>query len=120
KEHRMPEHRSRQWREFYGGRPMKSYKAIAVWLLCLIGLTLPALAQSDRATINGTVKDASTAVVPGVEVRVTNLATNTVWSATTNTIGWFQLSDLPIGNYKVQFSKTGFKTLQRNGVTLLI
>lgn len=99
---------------------MTSYKVIAVWLLCLIGLTLPTLAQSDRATINGTVKDASAAVLPRVEVHVTNLGTNTVWSATTDASGWYQLSDLPIGSYKVQFNRAGFKTLQRNGVTLMI
>jgi hypothetical protein len=77
-------------------------------------------AQSDRATITGTVKDASSAVLPGVQVRVINVGTNDVYTVTTDTLGLFQVSNLPIGNYAVNFSKDGFKTLDRKGITLLI
>jgi len=92
-------------------------------LACLLVVLLCCgmlFAQSDRATITGTVKDASSAVLPGVQVRVINVGTNDVYTVTTDTLGLFQVSNLPIGNYAVNFSKDGFKTLDRKGITLLI
>jgi len=77
-------------------------------------------AQSDRATITGTVKDPSSAVLPGVQVRVTNVGTNDVQVAITDNTGSFRVGNLPIGDYAVSFSKEGFKTLDRRGITLLI
>jgi hypothetical protein len=77
-------------------------------------------AQSDRATITGTVKDASLAVLPGVQVRVVSVGTNDVQITTTDNAGNYRVGELPIGNYTVSFSKDGFKGLERKGVTLLI
>lgn len=92
--------------------------------ILLVGLMLflatVAIAQSDRATITGTVKDATQAVVTGVQVRVTNVGTNVVETTTTNSDGVYRVSNLPIGNYSVLFSKDGFKTLERKGLTLLV
>lgn len=93
------------------------------WILVLalfVGLAAPLWAQSDRATITGTVKDASTAVLPGVQVEVTNTGTNEISTTTTDKFGFYRVGNLPIGNYSVRFSKNGFKTLDRKGLTLLI
>ncbi len=92
-------------------------------LACLLVVLLCCgmlFAQSDRATITGTVKDASSAVLPGVQVRVINVGTNDAYTVTTDNLGLYQVSNLPIGNYAVNFSKDGFKTLDRKGITLLI
>ena len=83
-------------------------------------MAVPIFAQSDRATIVGTVKDSSSAVMPGVQVRVTNVATNAVETATTDNTGYYRVINLPVGSYAVSFSKTGFKTLERKGLTLLV
>jgi hypothetical protein len=77
-------------------------------------------AQSDRASITGTVKDSSSAVLPGVQVLVTNVDTNEEQTTTTDAAGFYRVGNLPIGNYTVRFSKDRFKTLDREGVTLLI
>lgn len=79
-----------------------------------------ALAQSDRAAINGSVKDSSGAVVPGVRVDVTNVGTNDVQTVTTNSEGFYTVRNLPIGSYKLTFSKTGFKAFERRGITLQV
>jgi len=68
----------------------------------------------------GTVKDSSSAVMPGVQVRVTNVDTNAVETASTDETGFYRVGNLAVGNYVVSFSKNGFKTLERKGVTLLI
>jgi hypothetical protein len=95
-------------------------KILAVAVLCVLSLAGPAWAQSDRATITGTVKDASSAVLPGVQVRVTNVGTNDVQTVTTDATGSYRVGNLPVGSYAVSFTKNGFKTLDRKGLTLLI
>lgn len=97
---------------------MKSRSIVGLLMLVLFASLL--WAQSDRATITGTVKDPSLAVLPGVQILVTNVGTNEVQTTTTDAAGFYRVGDLPIGNYQVSFSKKGFKTLDRKGITLLI
>jgi Carboxypeptidase regulatory-like domain len=89
-------------------------------VLAACAAALPVLAQSDLATITGTVRDSSQAVLPGVQVQVTNLGTNVMHMSTTDSTGSYRVGGLPIGNYTVTFSKSGFKTLDRRGITLQI
>jgi carboxypeptidase family protein len=93
---------------------------IAAAILMLVFSSNPIFAQSDRASITGTVKDTSSAVIPGVQVRVTDLGTNDTMTTTTDKQGFYRVEGLPIGNYTVEFSSHGFKTLDRTGITLLI
>ena len=89
-------------------------------VLMACALALPVFAQSDLATITGTVRDTSQAVVPGVRVQVTNIGTNVTHVATTDSSGYYRVGGLPIGNYTITFTKEGFKRLDRNGITLQI
>jgi len=77
-------------------------------------------AQSDRGAITGTVTDPTGAVVPGVQVTATNADTKVQSSATTNDVGLYSILNLPIGRYTVAFSKQGFKTYDRAGITVAI
>lgn len=95
-------------------------KILAILLFVALSMGGAIFAQSDRATITGTVKDSTSAVVPGVEVLVTNVNTNDVQTAKTDSVGSYRVGNLPIGNYTVRFSKSGFKVLDRTGITLLI
>jgi hypothetical protein len=97
---------------------MKS-RVIALMLLLMLATGL-SLAQSDRASITGTVYDPTGAVIPGVQVTATNIGTNFQTSVTTNALGLYNIVNLPIGNYTLQFSKGGFKNLERKGLTLLV
>jgi uncharacterized protein YfaS (alpha-2-macroglobulin family) len=54
------------------------------------------------AQIAGTVKDQSGAVLPGVEVAVTQTETAVMRSAVTNETGSYVLSNLPIGPYRME------------------
>jgi hypothetical protein len=85
-----------------------------------VSVTVPISAQSDRATITGTIKDSSSAVVPGAQVRTTNVGTGEVQTTTTNNEGIYRIGNLAVGSYAVNFSKSGFRTLDRSGITLLI
>ncbi|MGA8214610.1 MAG: TonB-dependent receptor, partial [Candidatus Sulfotelmatobacter sp.] len=80
--------------------------AIALLLLC----SHLALGQQTLGSVNGTVTDASGAVVQGVAVKARSVATNLEVTATSKSDGSFSIADLPIGTYEVRFSKEGFKT----------
>lgn len=71
---------------------------------------VPARAQQTLGSINGTVKDASGAVVEGAKVTVRNTGTNLALTSTTNNDGSFSFVDLPLGTYAVTFAKEGFET----------
>ena len=97
-------------------------QAIKIFFLLLAATvwTAQVRAQSDLASIAGTVKDTSGAVIPGTLVQVTNTANGEVQTATTDGLGFYRVGNLPVGNYSVRFTKAGFATLDRNGITLLI
>lgn len=76
------------------------------------------LAQRDRGTLTGIVTDNSGAVVPSVQLTITNTATNGVYKTATNDVGQYTMPNLPIGPYQMTFEATGFKTLVRADVEL--
>lgn len=79
-----------------------------------------ATAQSFRGTIVGTVKDSTGAVLPGVEVIVTNTETRAARTVLTNETGEYAAALLPPGTYSVQTALSGFKTEARSGITLQV
>src|SRR5437870_5024659 len=85
-----------------------------VTLLALLPATLFA-----QATITGTVKDVSGAVLPGVTVEASSPALiEKVRSATTDGTGQYRIVDLRPGTYAVTFTLPGFVTVKREGVEL--
>ena len=77
-------------------------------------------AQAGTGIISGTVTDASGAFIPGAKVDVKNVGTNITQSVPTDTQGRYNVPDLPIGNYQVQVSATGFQTAVHTGITLSV
>src|SRR3954471_24770686 len=72
-----------------------------------------------QASITGTVKDASGAVLPGVTVEASSPALiEKVRSAVTDSTGQYRIENLRPGSYAVTFSLTGFSTFKREGVEL--
>jgi hypothetical protein len=80
-------------------------------LLFVLSVGLPAMAQTFRGAINGTVTDPSGAVVPGAQVKATNKATGIEHAALSTSDGQFAFQDLPVGTYTVVVSAQGFPTL---------
>jgi hypothetical protein len=72
-----------------------------------------------QASITGTVRDTSGAVLPGVTVEASSPALiEKVRTATTDGNGQFRIVDLRAGEYAVTFSLAGFTTVKREGVAL--
>jgi len=91
----------------------------------LAGLIVFGLAAGDvwaqaTAQIAGTVRDQSGAVLPGVEVTLTQTETGVTRSATTNEAGSYVLSNLPIGPYRLEAALAGFRTFVQTGITLVV
>ena len=72
-----------------------------------------------QASIIGTVKDTSGAVLPGVTVEAASpVLIEKVRTSVTDANGRYQLVDLRPGSYTVTFSLAGFNTVKREGVAL--
>ena len=85
-------------------------------LFCALFST--ALWAQSTAQINGTVADATGAVLPGVEVTATQTATGAVRNAVTNETGGYTMPNLPIGPYRLEASLPGFRTFSQTGIVL--
>ena len=79
----------------------------------LCGLVVMAIAPAARAqfkaSVEGTVTDASGAAVKGATVTVTNTETNQTETATTSDSGAYRVPNLPPGLYTVSAEASGFK-----------
>ena len=94
---------------------------LAVSLLLCIGVLVPiAFAQLPTATILGTVKDGTGAVVPGASLTARSTETGQTRTAVTAGDGSYRFSALPVGNYEIRVEQSGFQTAVRSGLTLSV
>ncbi|HUO15077.1 MAG TPA: carboxypeptidase regulatory-like domain-containing protein [Verrucomicrobiae bacterium] len=77
-------------------------------LVALALLTILGVAQTETGTINGTVTDATGALISGATVTVTNTATGATRTATTSGTGEYTIPGLPPAPYQIVFSAPGF------------
>jgi len=80
--------------------------------------TTGACAQGERATITGTVKDSTQAMVPGAHVTLRNVATNITTTAESNTAGIYVFPALNPGTYEMTFEKQGLRTRKVSDIPL--
>ena len=84
-------------------------KRVLIAVMALLFIAPAVQAQVDRATLFGTVKDASGGVLAGATVTVTNIATNVAAKATTSSIGTFLVVNLGSGQYLVEAEASGLQ-----------
>jgi hypothetical protein len=108
-------------RNFSQFRLIQSYKA---WLLLTLAIMFlfadeSALnAQRITASLGGTIRDSSAAVIPNATVSITNTGTRVTSKIQTNSAGLFVVSNLPPGPYSITVDAPGFKQLVRSGLVL--
>jgi len=99
---------------------------IRVWVgramvaLALVAAAIPAAAQSQaiNGSIEGTVRDNTGAILPGVTVTVTNTDTGAERVVVTNDEGVYRAPLLPLGTYQVSAELQGFKKFEQQGISL--
>ena len=77
-----------------------------------------AWAQSQFATVTGTVADSSGAVIKGADVTVMNAASGEARKTVTNQVGFFTVATLPAGAYEVSVDMKGFEKWRGKGIVL--
>ncbi len=96
-------------------------RTVGLRLFIAFALLLTALASNafaQTATLTGRVTDSTGAVIPGVSVAATNLATSVERVTRTNEVGYYAIPLLPPGSYRISVTQDGFKSVSRAGVIL--
>jgi outer membrane receptor protein involved in Fe transport len=94
--------------------------AATVAVILGVLLSVPASGQVAGATLSGTIKDSSGAVVPEAKVAIKNVATGVTTELATNADGFYTAANLLPGDYEVTVSAKGFNTERRTGISLTV
>jgi hypothetical protein len=84
-------------------------KRALILLLLLTGLFLTSVAYAQfSSTLEGVVQDPSGALIPGADVKLTNLGTHVTQTTTTDPAGNYRFVSLAPGQYQVNVTAKGF------------
>src|ERR1019366_8000805 len=93
--------------------------AMAVVFTCLMVSSL--FGQAATSSINGTVQDQTSAVIPGADVVISNASKGIERKLQTNGAGLFTAPTLvPAAGYSMTVTKTGFSKYEVNNITLQV
>ena len=99
---------------------MRKRQPLVLLLFACVVAASPALAQQETATITGTVRDESGAIVPRAVVVVTNVQTNISVRTEADDNGSYVIPSLRPGEYSVSAESSGFPKIVRTGITLQV
>ncbi len=90
-----------------------------------VGLWIPVMTcgtawAQATAQISGTVQDQSGAVLPGVEVTASQTDKGVSRMTVTNEAGYYTLSNLPLGPYRLEAALPGFRSFVQTGIVLQV
>jgi hypothetical protein len=91
------------------------WRVLFAFLLAVSTSAFVARAQSDNASIAGTITDSTGAVVPHATVKISNEATREIRTGTSNDAGFYTITNLPPGTYTVHIEAKGFQTFIQTG-----
>src|SRR5688572_12323786 len=97
---------------------MRLARLLPLLTAALLAVASPVFSQSQaiNGSIEGTVKDPSGAVLPGVSVTLRNIDTGAERVVVTNNDGVFRAPLLPLGVFKLSASLQGFKAYEQTGI----
>ena len=87
-------------------------------LVSALLILLPCLFAQFGSGIQGTIVDSTGAVIPNVQVVVTNVATGVTREVLTSDLGIFRVLSLGAGTYSVKATKEGFSAAEQVSVEL--
>jgi hypothetical protein len=101
---------------------MKRHWAFVMLALVLFLSHRAALAQANTgdAQLNGSVRDQTGSMIVKASVSLRNVATNQVYKATSNNVGFYILTDVPPGNYDLTVESQGFAKYEQTGLVLRV
>jgi hypothetical protein len=82
-------------------------------------LVVPVVGSAQEAALTGVVTDATMAVLPGVTIKAVQAASGNTFEAVTDQRGAYRIP-VRVGVYKITATLSGFTTITRDGVELLV
>src|SRR5215813_5897986 len=95
-----------------------SGRRVACFFLFILSIAGLALGQSFQGGVRGAVHDPGGAVVPGVDITLTNVATNAERTTVTNETGQYSFTFVSPGTYKIRAALPGFRTFEQSGFSI--
>ena len=92
------------------------FARLPLLFLAVLLLAAAASAQFDTAQVSGVIQDSSGGVLPGVDVVLVAEGTGLERRAVTNESGLYTFPNVPVGDYRVNATLSGFKPVARTGV----
>jgi outer membrane receptor protein involved in Fe transport len=97
--------------------PRKIWFAV---LALLVAIPLLAVAQVTTATLVGTITDPGGAIMPGAQITARNIDTGLTRTVTSGEDGSYRIEFLPVGNYALEVTTSGFKKAYIGDIVLRI
>ena len=91
---------------------MRKIGVLTLVFLCACGA---AFAQGTTSRVLGTVEDSSSAVVPGVTVKLVNEGTRVTFETKTSATGTYVFEAVQPGSYELDVEAAGFRTFTSTG-----
>lgn len=114
RKHERVSGREYSWQAFGG--------SVRAWqlVLALLALWVPFAAGQSTSQLNGNVSDPSGASVSGAKIVLTETATGSQRTATSNSSGLYQFLDVPPGTYTLKADAKGFAPFLAENVILVV
>src|SRR5436853_7436606 len=100
--------------------PMKTISQTIIVAAIMVLAAGQLHAQGATAVISGTVLDPSGAAIAGASITVRNVGTAFTRTVLSDDQGRYVVPELPIGDYELQASLSGFQTVARRGIALTV
>src|SRR5262245_52632561 len=89
-------------------------------VLCISLIACAGAWAQATAQISGTATDQSGAILPGVEIKMTQTETGIARTAVTNETGSYVLPNLAVGPYRLEATLPGFRSYVQTGIVLQV
>ncbi|MBC8167712.1 MAG: carboxypeptidase regulatory-like domain-containing protein [Bryobacteraceae bacterium] len=99
-------------------RIQRSSTSVIMAVLTVLAMAQPAFPQTITATLIGTVRDTSDAILVKASIRALHTQTGVIRLATTDAEGNYTLTNLATGQYAVSAQAPGFRKMEQTGITL--
>lgn len=94
---------------------------ISVFSIVLILLGNAAVTRADvTGSVQGVVRDRSQGAIAGAQLTITNVETNLKYQTTTGADGSYRILALPVGNYRLAVTATGFRNFIENDIIVKV
>jgi hypothetical protein len=92
----------------------------ALWVFAILALLASLATAQSTSSLNGSVTDPSGAAVAGAKITLTEPATGSQRTSTSNASGLYQFLEVPPGNYRLEAAASGFAPFVASKVTLVV